>query len=85
MSAIPMAWIATTNSNSHQPFYAFSDFKQTVKRQITSLGSSSKTAYKFLRDKVKILPVKQQLNVYNLSFFTMTRQKTKAVRAQRKI
>ena len=42
--AIPMAWITTTNSNFHEPFYAFSDFKQTVKQQIAALGSSSKTA-----------------------------------------
>ena len=41
--------------------YAFSDFKQTVKQQNAALGSSSKTAYKFFRDKVKVLPVKQQL------------------------
>ena len=60
ISAIPMAWITTTNSNSHNPSCAFSDFKQTVKQQITALGSSSKTAHKFLRDKVKVLPVKQQ-------------------------
>ena len=45
ISAIPMAWITTTNSNSHNPSCAFSDFKQTVKEQITTLGSSSKTAY----------------------------------------
>ena len=63
--AIPMAWITTTNSNSHNPPCAFSDFKQTVKEQITTLGSSSKTAYQFLRDKVKILPVKQQLKWCN--------------------
>ena len=52
-----MAW-TTINSNSHKPSYAFSDFKQTVKQQIAALGSSSKNAYKFLRDKVKALPVK---------------------------
>ena len=61
ISAIPMAWITTTNSNSHKPSYVFSEFKQTVKQQLTALGSSRKTAYKFLRDKVKVLPVKQQL------------------------
>ena len=61
ISAIPMAWITTTNSNSHEPSCTFSDFKQTVKQQITALGSSSKTAYKFLKDQVKVLPVKQQL------------------------
>ena len=44
ISAVPMAWITTSNSYSHNPFYAFSDFKQTVKQQITALGSSSKTA-----------------------------------------
>ena len=42
-------------------FLTFSDFKQTVKQLIAALGCSSKTAYKFLRDKVKVLPVKQQL------------------------
>ena len=66
ISAIPMAWITTTNSNSHNPSCAFSDLKQTVKEQITTLGSSSKTAYQFLRDKVKILPVKQQLKWCNI-------------------
>ena len=66
ISAISMAWITTTNSNSHNPPCAFSDFKQTVKEQITTLGSSSKTAYQFLRDKVKILPVKQQLKWCNI-------------------
>ena len=47
ISAILMDWITTTNSNSHEPSYAFSDFKQTVKQQITALVSSSETAYKF--------------------------------------
>ena len=53
ISAIPMAWITTTNSNFHKPSYVFSEFKQTDKQQLTALGSSSKTAHKFLRDKVK--------------------------------
>ena len=56
-----MARITTTNSNSQEPSYTFSDFKQTVKQQIAALGSSSNNAYKFLRDKVKVVPVKQQL------------------------
>ena len=60
ISAISMAWITTTNSNLYEPSYAFSDFKQTVKQQVAALGSSSKTAYNFLRDKVEVLPVKQQ-------------------------
>ena len=60
ISAIPMAWITTINSNSHEPSHAFSDFKQIVKQQIVAPGNSSKIAYKFLRDKVKVLPVKQQ-------------------------
>ena len=64
ISAIPMAWVTTTNINSHEPSYAFSDFKQTVKQQIAALSSSSKTAYKFLRDKVKVPPVEQQLKWY---------------------
>ena len=38
ISAIPMAWITTANSNSHNPSWAFSDFKQTVKQQINALG-----------------------------------------------
>ena len=59
--AIPMAWITTININSQEPSYVFSDFKQTVKQQIAALGSSSKTAYQFLNDKVDVLPVKQQL------------------------
>ena len=62
-----MAWITTTNSNFNEPSYAFSDFKQTVKQQITALGSSSKTAYKFLRDKVKVLSVKQWCDILQLS------------------
>ena len=62
ISAIPMTSITTSNCNFHKPSYSISDFKQTVKQQITALGSSSKTAYKFLRDKVKVLPVEQQLN-----------------------
>ena len=57
ISGIPMTWITTINSNSHEPSYAFSDFKQTVKQQIAALGSSSKAAYKLLKDKVKVLPV----------------------------
>ena len=60
-SAIPMAWITTINSNSREPSYAFPDFKQSVKQQIAALAISSKTAYKFLRDNVKVLSVKQQL------------------------
>ena len=54
-------WPGITISNSHEPSYVFSEFKQTVKQQIAALGSSNKTAYKFFRDKVKLLPVKQQL------------------------
>ena len=41
ISTIPMAWIAATNSNFHEPSHAFFDFKQTVKQQIASLNSSS--------------------------------------------
>ena len=61
ISAIQMTWITTINSNSCESSHAFSDLRQTVKQQIAALGSSSKTAYKFLRDKIKVLPVKQQL------------------------
>ena len=61
VSAIPMAYIITINSNYHKPSYVFSDFKQTVKQQIAALGSLTKTVYKFLRGKVKVLPVEQQL------------------------
>ena len=61
ISAIQIAWITATNSNFHEPSYAFSDFKQTVKQQIIALSSLSKNAYKFLRDNVKVLPVKQEL------------------------
>ena len=55
VSAILMTWSTTINSNSHEPSFAFSGFKQTVKQQIAALGSSSKTAYKFLRNKVKVM------------------------------
>ena len=44
----------------------FSDFKQTVKQQSTALGSSNKITYKFLRDKFKVLPVKQQLKWFDI-------------------
>ena len=43
VSAIPMAYIITINSNYHEPSYVFSDFKQTVKQQIAALGSLTKT------------------------------------------
>ena len=61
ISAIPIVWITTINSNFREPSYAFSDFNQTVKQQIAALSSSSKTAFKFLIDKVKVRPVKKQL------------------------
>ena len=41
ISTIPMAWIAITNSYSHEPSRAFFDFKQTAKQQIAALDSSS--------------------------------------------
>ena len=50
-----MTLIAAIKSNPREPSYSFSDFKQTVKQQIAAVGSSSKTAYKFLSAKVKVL------------------------------
>ena len=54
-SAIPLAWQDETQSNQH-----FLLFKEKIIQLITLLGKSNKTVYTFLRNKNKILPVKQQ-------------------------
>ena len=42
-------------------FHKFIEFKKKMLFQIELLGQSNKTAYTFLREKSKILPIKQQL------------------------
>ena len=41
--------------------HKFIEFKKKILSQIELLGQSNKTAYTFLREKSKILPIKQQL------------------------
>ena len=54
-----MTWIFNPNTNWHESFNAFSNFKQTAKQQMFAQVSSTKPAYKkFLRDKVSVLRVK---------------------------
>ena len=50
-----MTWVDETSLNQN-----FSLFKKSIKQQITLLGKSTKTVYNFLRNKVKVLPTKQQ-------------------------
>ena len=56
-SAIPLTWQDETQSNQH-----FLLFKEKIIQLITLLGKSNKTVYSFLRNKNKVLPIKQQQN-----------------------
>ena len=54
-SAIPLAWQDETQSNQH-----FLLFKEKIIQLVALLGKSKKTVYTFVRDKNKVLPIKQQ-------------------------
>ena len=54
-SAIPFAWQDETQSDQH-----FLSFKEKIMQLITLRGKSKKTVYSFLRNKNKVLPIKQQ-------------------------
>ena len=54
-SAISLTWQDETQSNQH-----FLLFTEKSIRLITLLGKSNKTVYSFLRNKNKVLPIKQQ-------------------------
>ena len=58
-SALPLEWI--NNDYSANGLYKFIEFKKKVLSHIELLGQSNKTAYTFLSEKSKILPIKQQL------------------------
>ena len=59
ISALPLKWI--NNDYPANGLHKFIEFKKKMLSQIELLGQSNKTAYTFLREKSKILPVKQQL------------------------
>ena len=59
ISALPLEWI--NNDYSASGLHKFIEFKKKMLSQIELLGQSNKTAYTFLREKSKILPIKQQL------------------------
>ena len=54
-SAIPLAWQDETLSNQHFPL-----FKEKIIQLVALLGKSNKTVYTFLRNKNKVLPIKQR-------------------------
>ena len=59
ISALPLEWL--NNKHSANGLHKFIEFKKKMISQIELLGQSNKTAYTFLREKSKILPIKQQL------------------------
>ena len=59
ISALLLEWI--NNDYPANGLYKFIEFKKTMLSHIELLGQSNKTAYTFLREKSKILPIKQQL------------------------
>ena len=59
ISALPLEWI--NNNYPANGLYKFIKFKKKMLSHIELLGQSNKTAYTFLREKSKILPIKQQL------------------------
>ena len=54
-----MEWI--NNDYPANGLHKSIEFKKKMLSQIKLLGQSNKTAYTFLREKSKILPIKQQL------------------------
>ena len=59
ISALPLEWI--NNDYPANGLHKFIEFKKKMLSHIELLGQSNKTAYTFLREKSKILPIKQQL------------------------
>ena len=59
ISALLLEWI--NNDYPTNGLHKFIEFKKKMLSQIELLGKSNKTAYTFLREKSKILPIKQQL------------------------
>ena len=59
ISALPLEYI--NNDYLANGLHKSIAFKQKMLSQIELLGQSNKTAYTFLREKSKILPIKQQL------------------------
>ena len=60
ISALSLEWI--NNNFPANRLHKFIEFKKKMLSQFELLGQSNKTAYTFLREKSKILPIKQQLN-----------------------
>ena len=58
ISALSLEWI--NNDYTANGLHKFIEFKKKMLSQIELLGQSNKTAYTFLREKSKILPIKQQ-------------------------
>ena len=59
ISALPLEWI--NNDYPANGLYKFLELKKKMLSHIELLGQSNKTAYTFLGEKSKILPIKQQL------------------------
>ena len=59
ISALPLEWI--NNDYPANGLHKFLEFKKKMLTQIELLGQLNKTTYIFLREKSKILPIKQQL------------------------
>ena len=57
--ALPLEWIS--NDYPANGLHKFIEFKKKMLSQIKLLGQLNKTSYTFLREKSKILPIKQQL------------------------
>ena len=64
ISALPLEW--TNNEHPANGLHKFIEFKKKMLSQIGLLGQSNKTAYTFIREKSKILPIKQQLKWCNI-------------------
>ena len=64
ISALPLKWV--NNEYPANGWHKFIKFKKKMLSQIELLGQSNKTAYTFLREKSKILPIKQQLKWFDI-------------------
>ena len=55
ISGLPLEWI--NNDYAANGLHKLIEFKKKILSQIELLGKSNKTAYNFLREKSKILPI----------------------------
>ena len=64
ISALPLEWI--NNDYPKSRLHKFIDFKKKMLSQVELLAQSNTTTNLFLRQKSKILPIKQQLKWYEI-------------------